>query len=106
MDKETVLRIIERYRQALERKGIPVERIVLYGSFSRGNPHSGSDIDVVIVSPAFEGKPLWTRITMLADALCDVFEPIEAVGKTPQEWESGDSLIVEFAKQGEVVFAA
>lgn len=104
MDKTEVLRVIERYRHALERRGIRVAKIVLFGSYSTGNWHKGSDIDLVVVSEDFECREYWERIELLADALTDVFEPIQAVAKTRKEWEAGDSLIVEFAKRGEVVF--
>ena len=106
MDKATVLEILGKYRVALEAYGIRSDRVILYGSFSHGNAREGSDIDVVIVSKDFEQKDFWQRVDVLAEAICDVRQPIEAIGMTPDEWSSGDSLIVEFAKQGELVYAA
>ncbi len=106
MDKETVLAILANYRVALEQYGVHAERVVLFGSFSHGTARQGSDIDVVIVSKDFERMDFWQRIDALAEAICDVREPIEAIGMTPDEWESGDSLITDFAKQGELVYAA
>jgi hypothetical protein len=41
---------------------------------------------------------------MISKAICIVFEPIQAIPMTPEEWEKGDSMMVEIAKQGEVVF--
>lgn len=32
-----------------------------------------------------------------------VFQPIEALAFTPEEWEYGDKIVLEFARQGEVV---
>jgi hypothetical protein len=32
-----------------------------------------------------------------------VFEPIEAIALTTDEWEQGDRAIIEFAKSGEVI---
>ena len=106
MDKATVLTILDQYRRALENYGIRSNQIILYGSFSHGVAREGSDIDVVIISTDFEGKDFWQRVDVLAEALCDVRKPIEAIGMTPDEWKSADSLIVEFAKQGELVYAA
>ena len=31
-------------------------------------------------------------------------QTIEAVAMTPQEWQSGDSLIADYARNGEVVY--
>jgi len=38
--------------------------------------------------------------------ICELFVPIEAVALTPGEWDRGGSAVVEFARDGEVPFAA
>ena len=103
MDKSTVLEIIAKFKKALLKNGTKVDKLILYGSFTNGIPHEGSDIDLVVISPDFENKSLWERIKMVSKAIRIVFEPIEAIPMTPAEWERGDSMIVEFAKSGEVV---
>jgi predicted nucleotidyltransferase len=104
VDKSTVLRIISDYRKALEAEKIRPQKIILFGSYSMGTQREGSDIDLVVISEDFAGKDYWERIDILATALVKVFEPIEAIAMTPQEWESGDSLLVDYARQGEVVY--
>ncbi len=104
MDKSTVLRIVSDYGKALEAEGVRPQKIILFGSYSTGNQHEGSDIDLVVISEDFASKDYWERINVLAAALVKVFEPIEAIAMTPQEWESGDSLIVDHARNGEVVY--
>ena len=104
MDKSTVLRIISDYGKALEAEGVTPRKIILFGSYSTGTQHAGSDIDLVVISEDFAGKDYWERINVLAAAIVRVFEPIEAIAMTPDEWERGDSLIVDFARNGEVVY--
>ena len=106
MDKAAVLDILERFRVSLVKQGVNPTMIVLYGSYATGRQHEGSDIDVVVVSEYFEGKRFLERIRPLVDAIYELWEPIEAIPKTPREWEEGSSLIVQFAKQGEVVYRA
>jgi predicted nucleotidyltransferase len=106
MDKEAVLKAIEGFREALSRHGVRADRVILYGSYSRGDWHDGSDIDLIVVSRDFEAKGFWERIDMLVDALMDVPQPIEAIAMTPEEWDRGDSMIAQCAKDGEVVYAA
>ncbi|MBC8205003.1 nucleotidyltransferase domain-containing protein [bacterium] len=103
MDKNDAINIIRRYREALEGLGVNVEKIILFGSFATGTYHEGSDIDLVVISKDFSGKGFWDRIHYLAKALRIVFEPIEATGMTPEEYENGDSMIALFAREGEVV---
>lgn len=49
--KKEIKKITSAYRTKLENAGIPVERIVLFGSYARGTERKDSDIDICIVSP-------------------------------------------------------
>jgi len=104
MDKSTVLEIISRFREAIEFKGIRVNKLVLFGSYARGTYREESDIDIAVISEDFAGKDYWERIEILSDAIYDLFEPIEALAVTPDEWEKKESLIIDYAKDGEVVY--
>lgn len=104
MDKKTVLAIISDFRKAIESAGVKPEKILLYGSFATGNYRPDSDIDLVVISGDFEGKSYWERIDLLSCAIYEVFQPIEAIAMTPKEWEDGNSLIADYAKDGEVVY--
>jgi len=104
MDKKTVLTIISEFRKVLESKGIKPQKLILFGSFVSGNFHEGSDIDIVVISKDFENKSYWERIDILSAAIYEIFKPIEAVAMTPAEWQQGDSLIVNYARNGEVVY--
>jgi predicted nucleotidyltransferase len=106
MDKAAVVDIIDRLRQGLETRGIKPQRIVLYGSYATGTNKKGSDIDVVVISSDFAAKSYWERVDLLADVLYEIFAPVEAVAMTPDEWQQGNSLIVDFARKGEVLYAA
>ncbi len=106
MDKAEVLDIIARFDAKLREMGVDVSKIVLFGSYAYGIPHDDSDIDVVVVSKTFEGKDGWERIKLLSKAIYRLWEPIEAIAKTPEEWEHSDSLIVQYARQGEIVVGA
>ncbi|HLE40241.1 MAG TPA: nucleotidyltransferase domain-containing protein [Nitrospirota bacterium] len=103
MDKKAVLDIISRFRQAIESHGIRVAKLILFGSYAAGTYREGSDIDIVVISRDFAGKNYWDRIDLLSDAIYEVFEPIEAVAMTPEEWDSRESMIVDYAENGEVV---
>ena len=106
MDKKTVNGKLNQFRQILQSKGIHVSKLILYGSYAQGNAREDSDIDVVVVSNDFSGKGYWDRINILSDVIYELFEPIEAVAMTEKEWESGESMIVDFAKNGEIIYSA
>jgi predicted nucleotidyltransferase len=106
MGKAAVLKIIGQFKDALEKKGIKIVRIVLYGSYAAGKHREGSDIDLVVISDDFSSMSYWQRIDLLSGAIYEVLKPIEAVAMTDAEWENGESLIADYARNGEVVFAA
>ena len=92
MDQIAVLKIVQRFRKALEARGVVPEKMILYGSHARGAAGEQSDIDLIVISRDFEHKTFWQRIDLLSD-----------VPMTPEEWETGDSPLVDFAKDGQVV---
>ena len=104
MDKRSVLKIIEDFRKVLELKGVKAEKIILFGSYATGQYRDDSDIDLVVISHDFENKSYWERIDILSDAIYEIFEPIEATAFTSHEWNSRESIITDFAKDGEVIF--
>ncbi len=104
MDKKAALEILSRFRKAVESQHITVEKLVLFGSYATGANKEGSDIDVVVISKDFAGKDYWQRTDILSDAIYEVFEPIEAIALTPEEWAKEESPIVEYAKTGEIVY--
>lgn len=54
----------------------------------------------------FPARNYWERIDILSDAIYEVFEPIEAVALTVEEWEKGENIIAEYAKEREVIFTS
>lgn len=104
MDKRAVLDIISRFSKAIESGGIRIDKLILFGSYATGGYRQDSDIDIVVISRDFDDKDYWERIDILSSAIYQVFEPIEAVAMSLEEWESGQSLIVDYAKNGRVLY--
>ena len=55
MVDDSVRERIASFVTAAEELGIPVSRVILFGSVARGEADEWSDIDVVVVSPLFDG---------------------------------------------------
>lgn len=98
MDKD-VHAIIKRFRAILEKNGTRVQKLILFGSHARQCSHEGSDIDIVIISQDFKNKDFWQRTDIITEAVYEIFEPIEALAYTPEEWEKSDSIISSIVKE-------
>jgi predicted nucleotidyltransferase len=103
MGQDTVIKTLRHFKQVLESLNIQVEQLILFGSHAAGTAREDSDIDIVVISPSFADKGYWERIDILSEAIYKVFAPIEASAFTPEEWQAGQSLIVDYAKHGVLV---
>jgi predicted nucleotidyltransferase len=106
MDKNAVVEIVDRFRRGLEARGIRPQKVILYGSHATGVDTAVSDIDVVVISSDFFGKGYWERVEVLSDVIYEIFAPLDAVALTQDEWDGGESFVVDFARNGEVLYAA
>ena len=104
MDKAAVLNIVADFKSSIEKRGIHIDKLLLFGSFANDNFNALSDIDIAVISDDFKNMDYWERINILSESIYDVFAPIEAVAFTPEEWENKTSMIIEYAERGEVLY--
>jgi uncharacterized protein len=83
--ESNVTAVVKRYCQELGRMGIPCERVFLFGSQAAGQAEDGSDIDLIVISPAWEAYSARERLELLGVAAARILEPIQALAATPEE---------------------
>ncbi|MGD0622178.1 MAG: nucleotidyltransferase domain-containing protein [Thermacetogeniaceae bacterium] len=98
-ERATVEEIIKTYAQAINDQGIKVEKVLLFGSYARGDARSESDIDLIIVSPDFQRMPAPKRWKVLGKAAAKLMEPIEALAYTPDELSLKNLSPASFLRQ-------
>ncbi|MBI2305196.1 MAG: nucleotidyltransferase domain-containing protein [Chloroflexi bacterium] len=93
--------------QSLSRE-IRVECVILYGSYVGGKPDEWSDFDIAIVSPDFEGLPLWRRQQILARLSVHCHPRLSSVGYPSSEYKdpTPGSFLAEIIRTGRVVWRA
>ncbi len=73
------------------RKKLPVQKVILFGSYANGTPKRNSDIDIAVISPKFSRMNELQRIKLLLDCAhrikCELPVDIETFGYTPEEYE-------------------
>jgi predicted nucleotidyltransferase len=103
--RREIKNIIKRFEEELIKLNIKPQKIILFGSYANGIPREDSDIDLVVVSKDFKHLNLRERLEILGLAAGRVFEPIEALGCTPEEVKnvSPVSTLKEALSSGSVI---
>ena len=73
---DTPVRLIQKYKHVLDEAGIPVQQMILFGSYAKKTARPWSDVDVCVVSPIFGKKP-FAEMVRLAKLTIDVDTMIE-----------------------------
>ncbi|MCM8774709.1 MAG: nucleotidyltransferase domain-containing protein [Candidatus Omnitrophica bacterium] len=97
-----IKRLLLKYKTMLEKDGFPVESLILYGSYAKGNFKRYSDIDVCIISHKFlKNKDYYE--TFLWKKVLEVDSRIQPVGYHPTDFKDIDPLVNEIKKYGVVI---
>ena len=88
------------------RQHVPVQAFILFGSYACGNPRPWSDIDVAVISPAWQEMSRQERLTLLGRWAWNAGTLwIEAVGYTPEEFAQAvpGSFVGDIREEGLVL---
>ncbi|KKU03362.1 MAG: hypothetical protein UX06_C0042G0003 [Candidatus Giovannonibacteria bacterium GW2011_GWA2_45_21] len=71
------IEIVRKYKDQLTDLGIPVTKIIIFGSQVKGTPNKWSDLDVCVISPVFGVNRLSERVllTKISRDISDEIEP-------------------------------
>lgn len=96
-NNEEIIRKIENFKQR-----IGVDKIIIFGSFARGEFGKDSDIDLILVDEGFEGKEFHKR-TKGFWLKWDLGIPVDFICYTPEEFnklKKRVSIVSEALKEG------
>lgn len=96
-----VEREIQRYIRTLSQDNLPIEKVILFGSWAKGKARKGSDIDLCIVSPRFNDAWKASQYLWSKREISDLDYTIEPVGFSPRDLgDKYNSLIQEIKQTG------
>ncbi len=99
---DRVEHIIDQFIKELERNDIPVEKAFLYGSYATGTYDEWSDIDLAIVSRAFEGNRFNDRCRIRSIKLA-ISSDLEPLPYHPDDFNAGDPFIEIICETGVLI---
>lgn len=102
--RREIKEIIARYIGELDKLGIEVSQVILYGSYAKGTQMEYSDIDVAVISPAFTKLDIFERQEILSRAHHNFHVPLEPIGLTPKQLEEKQGLVHVIVESGITIF--
>lgn len=109
MVKEEIIEIKKVLIESLKEKGLSVEKIIVFGSYVRGEEKEDGDIDIIVVSKNFRNKDIFEIVDLTKDLhwklVKKIMKPFDIMYYSDAEWERGHSLIINTAKkEGAVIY--
>jgi predicted nucleotidyltransferase len=101
MGKDRSVRIVRKSIKALKQEGIPVDRVILYGSYAKGKTRPDSDIDVAVISKNFGQDRVEEGMTLfrISGKIDPRLEPIPISSESYQK-DTWVPLIYEIKEKG------
>ncbi len=87
---------------------VHLQKVVLFGSYARGNAHEWSDIDFALISNDFKNMNHSHLIAFLVSKLKDIDSRIEVLTYSLDEYEIASHLtfLGEIKRTGQVIYEA
>lgn len=100
--KDLIVKDVKKYVEELKKNGIPIQRVLLFGSWIKGSAREESDVDVALISSVFSGDRFEDRrkIVPLRRMINNNIEPMPF---TPQDFETGGNLVDEIVQNSEEI---
>jgi predicted nucleotidyltransferase len=97
------LAAIRRFARQLGERFHP-DRIILFGSYAYGQPHAGSDVNLLVIMPASSEVNQAIRMELAFEPIF----PLDLIVRTPAKVErrlkEGDSFLSEILTRGKVLY--
>jgi predicted nucleotidyltransferase len=94
---------IRRFARQLGEQFHP-DRIILFGSYAYGQPHAGSDVDLLVVMPTASEVNQSIRMTLAFESPF----PLDLIVRTPEKLKrrlaEGSTFLAEIMERGKVVY--
>lgn len=97
IDKK-ILRSAQKYKQVLERSGLNIQALYVFGSHAKGTAHKWSDTDIGVVSSDFTQNRFdeGVKLAVLGRKVNDLIEPHPF---TPEDFEDKYYALAEEVKR-------
>ena len=101
---EEIREIVRRYYTILLKAGLPLEKVILFGSYARCEQKENSDIDIAVVLKEYSSDRFNTRLTLMKYSR-EFEEVIEPHPFLASEFDNSDPFVSEILKHGIEIYS-
>lgn len=95
-----IINIIENFIKLLKEENIIIEKVILFGSYAKGNYRDDSDIDLAIISPNFKEEDCIENMTLLLCKANILKADIQTIPFSVEEYNNPKGLMEEILNTG------
>ena len=100
LTRNAAIKTVKNYAKEINKTGVNLRKVILFGSFAKGTQHEWSDIDVALVADDFTGvgildTPRFSRINLQAPYI-----RIEPITYPTDYFRESDPFIEEIINTG------
>ena len=100
LTRNDIINKVQLFTNQILVTGVPLDRVILFGSYAKNNANNNSDIDVALVSTVFNGFGYEDRKHFSKINIKKQFVDIETKTFPSTYFEKGDPFIAEIIQTG------
>jgi predicted nucleotidyltransferase len=100
LTQQTVKNTVRDFAKEIVSQGIPLRKVILYGSFAKGTQHEWSDIDVALVADDFTGVGFIDKERFSNIGIKNKYVRIETKTYPTDYFNEDDPFVNEIEKTG------
>lgn len=101
--KHSPTQIEKTLPRLLQQRGIDTEKIVIFGSYAKGNQKPDGDIDIMVISSDFRDRDIFEKVELTNGIHRQLVKmtkkAVDIMYYSDLEWKRGHSLIITAAKE-------
>ena len=95
-----IIKLIEEFIKLVKEDNIQIEKVILFGSYAKGNYSNGSDIDLAIISADFREKDCIDNMSNLLLKANKLKADIQTIPFSIEEYNDPKGIMEEILNTG------
>ena len=100
LTRNAAIKKVRNYANEINKAGVNLRKVIMFGSFAKGTQHEGSDIDVALVADNFSGVGFLDRQYFSGIGIKKPYIRIEPITYPTDYFVESDPFIEEIKKTG------